>query len=445
MKGAILILGITAYVTLRALSHPWIGVVGYGTFAVLCPPWNWRWSLPELDYQKYMAVATLLGFLFTGMRRNPLPQRLLLPLLCLWGFLGLCFLSNLQSISPVKSAMFIDVFFKIILMSSLAVFVLNTGRQIAIFVGCLILAQGWNAFNINQLYFERGYININWFQWNFLDNNTYSISSLPMFFLAIGGSICAPRLWQRGLAGFIAVLQIHQIMLLQSRGTMIGALLACGLMIVFMPKTQRAIRTVLAAVVIGSILAGPPVIEEFSSAFKPQGELDSSADSRYGVWKAGAKITMDYPLLGVGPWAGERLVPHYYENYTDNRDAKALHNLLFEVSTGMGIPATILYLSFFGLPWWQHLKVWWRGGDFPEWFRIVQIGILAGIPGYWASSMFSSGALIEAPYLLMAIGIVSLYIYEYVPEEHANDQDDDEADEREFDSGEESRVYSSIK
>lgn len=412
MKGALIIIAATVYATVRAIRNPWVGVVGYATFAVLCPPWNWRWSLPDLEYQKYLAIGTLLGFLLTGLRRNRLPRHLLVPLWCLWLFLLLCYLSGMQSINPLKSSFFNEIIGKIVLMSSLVAFLLQSSRQIAILIGLLIVAQGWNAFNINQLYFERGFIQVNYFSWNFLDNNTYCVSSLPIAAMSLAAAMCAEKKWHRWIAGFIGILQIHQLMLLESRGTMIGAVLSAGLLIVFVPKTARSLRTIAIVLVLGGVLAGPPVVEEFMSSFEADDDLDSSAESRYKLWKAGAAITKDYPLLGVGPWAGQYLVPRYYEGYAGARQNKALHNLFFEVSTGMGVPALGLYLLFFGLPWWYHLRVWMRGHPLPAWFRVVQLGVLAGLPGYWLASMFSSGALIESPYLLVVIGIVSLYVLE---------------------------------
>jgi hypothetical protein len=61
-KGILLLLCIWGWTVINALRYPWIGFVGYAAFAVLCPPWNWRWGLPDLEYQKYLAVATVLGW-----------------------------------------------------------------------------------------------------------------------------------------------------------------------------------------------------------------------------------------------------------------------------------------------------------------------------------------------------------------------------------------------
>ncbi|TWU44343.1 O-Antigen ligase [Novipirellula aureliae] len=408
--GAIAVTLLAVVFCVGGLFRPWIGFVGYASFAVLCPQWNWRWSLPDLDFQKFLAVSTLLGFLMSGMARNRLARNEMMAVAALAAYLGICFLSSFQTINADSTAFFMDITWKIVLMMIVGIFVLREPVHLIWLLGTLVVAQGWNAWNINQLYFNRGFINVNDFSWNFLDNNTYSVSSVPVLAISLAALLISDKVWVRASCGLVFVLQMHQIMLLESRGTMIGALLVCACAIVWMPKTRFNWTTVTVATVIGVILAGPPVIKEFSSVFKPKDELDSSAESRFQLWKAGAAITADYPLLGVGPWGGQYLVPQYYEGYSENRGRKALHNLFFEISTGMGLPGVTCFLAFFWVPWWLHLKQRRRRVDQPSWFLWINLAMLCGIPGFWLASMFSSGALIEAPYVLTAAGICSLAV-----------------------------------
>jgi O-antigen ligase len=414
-KGIALLLGIWGFIVLKALLNPWIGFVGYAGFAVLCPKWNWRWGLPELDYQKYLAGATVLGFAFTGMRTQKLPQSVKLAISALLLYLAIAWISSFQSMNPTRSAVYLDISWKICLMGCVGIWLVDTPKKLYWFLWTLVLCQGWNAYNINELYFERGFINVYGFLWNFLDNNTYSISSLPIAAIAFA-LLMTMKDWRlRALSGLIFVLQMHQIMILQSRGTMIGGILLVALGVLFMPKNRTSVTMISVGLLLGIMLAGPSVIEEFNSSFEAEGERDSSAESRFSLWKAGAAIMADYPLLGVGPWAGEVMVPKYYEG--DVRDitgspVKALHNLFFEVGTGVGVPGLIMYLLFFFIPWTVHLQLWLKEKDRMEpWLRVSNLSVLCGLPGYWAASMFSSGALIEAPYLLIVLGCASLAMH----------------------------------
>ncbi len=424
-KGIILLLFLWVLLVLRSLQYAWIGVVGYAGFAVLCPTWNWRWGLPEWSYQKYLAGATLLSWFMAGLSQQRLTRGGIVTLVSLVAYLALSFVSSTQSINLTKSAFYIDISWKIILMVVIGTLILREPKHLMALAWVILLGQGWNAYNVNQLYYGRG-INVNWFTWNFLDNNTYSISTVPIMAIAFALMVTAGNRYARWLAGLIFVLQMHQLMFLQSRGTMLGALFLAAVAVYFMPKNRQSLTYVLGGLLAGVILAGPSVVEEFSSSFKAQGELDSSADSRYLLWKAGARIMQDYPLLGVGPWAGEMKVPQYYEGDIGGMSAKALHNLFFEVGTGSGVPALACYLLAFIIPWWQHFRLWRSDRhQFPEWMQTVNLATLCGIPGYWAASMFSSGALIESPYLLIVLATAALAVYANRLEEQELDSEDE--------------------
>jgi O-antigen ligase len=406
--GALAVLLLFASLLFGSLFRPWIGTFGYLFFAVLCPQWNWRWSLPDINFQKFIAAAALIGFLLSGMCYQRLPKWGLVALASLVGTLILNFLSGFGSIDPPKSEFFLDIFWKITLMTCLAAGVLSDLQAIRITSILLVIAQGWNAFNINQLYFQVGFLDLNSLSWNFLDNNTYAVSSLPIMGLALGLVFADQHRWTRYLAGVILVLQLHQLMLLESRGTMLGAILLCASAVVVMPKNRLNWTVVVFSAVITIVLAGPPVVQEFSSIFNSSDELDTSADSRYYLWQAGLAITLDNPMTGVGPWAGEMAVPAYYLGDMKMGKYKALHNLFFEMSTGAGIPALLLYLTFFLAVFWGHWQLWRSKFPMPPELRSVNVAILCGIPGYFLASMFSSGILIESPYVLTALGIAAV-------------------------------------
>ena len=407
-KGVIAILILWAYACIRALVNPWIGFIGYVVFVVLCPRWNWRWGWNDsIDYQKFLAGGTLLGVLLTGAWTRPLPSSARTSLFFFGVFIALVFASMFITVNEFYTGIFWDIIWKIGLISSLGVVLIDDRKKLMWFIWAMVLSQGWNAFNVNQLYYQFG-INVNYFTWNYLDNNTYSISTVPVMAVTFG-ILMVHKDWRiRLLSGLIFVLQMHQLMILQSRGTMLGGLFMVALGVFFMPKTRIAIQMTMVALGIGIFLAGPSVIEEFSSSFKSDEEMDSSAASRYQLWRAGALIMQDYPWLGVGPWGGQFVVPSYYEGLPEGSQ-KALHNLFFEIGTGSGIPALLAYLIYFFVPWLAHVKLWLSGEPkVGSWWQISNLAVLCGIPGYWAASMFSSGALIEAPYFLVTLACASL-------------------------------------
>lgn len=431
-KGVIAILILWVYACIRALLNPWVGFIGYAVFVVLCPRWNWRWGWNEsIEYQKFLAGGTVVGVLLTGALFKPLNATAKASVVCFSIFLVSVWLSSLNTLNVESTAQFWDITWKIWLMTSLGIWLIDDRKKLVWLIWALILSQGWNAFNVNQLYYEQGGINVYNFSWNYLDNNTYSISTVPVMGVVFGVLMVVKDWRLRLLAGLIFVLQMHQLMILQSRGTMIGGLCLVALGVFFMPKTRISIQMTLIATVLGVALAGPSVLEEFMSSFEATENLDSSAESRYKVWKAGASIMRDYPLLGVGPWAGQFVVPRYYEGDLGGMTQKALHNLFFEIGTGSGIPALIAYLLYFFIPWFAHFKLWRQGVlRSGTWEQAVNLGYLCGVPGYWASSMFSSGALIEPPYLLVTLGCAGLQV---AVNSRRQEDDSDSQDEEDLD------------
>ena len=266
----------------------------------------------------------------------------------------------------------------------------------------IVITQGYNAYRINEQYFQDGYSLYSFMRsWgNKGDNNLYSIFTVPPMGAAFALAIYSKKNWQRALAGAIMVLQMHQLMLMESRGTQIGALLMLALGIILMPKNRYTLTCTALGIAAGVVLAGPPVIKEFMSAFVSEGERDSSAASRLTLWKAGATITMQYPILGVGPYAGMIEVAKVAPDFPGG---KGLHNLFFEVSTGCGVPAVLLYFTFFLLPWFKVTWHYWKHRDkLSMKVGSISLALAIAIPGYMLSSMFSSGALLESSYILVA-------------------------------------------
>lgn len=413
MLAQLFIYSLFAAICLSALFRPWIGLVGFYGFVLLEPNWNWRWAIPEdQQFQPYIACCTLAGFVFSGFSGNRLDGRSKVAVGCLLGFLLLAYVSSMQSIDVTLSRFYFSNLWKVVLMAVLTVWLLNDERKILILLWVMVIAQGYSAFRINEQYFQDGY-SIYAYQRNWGskgDNNLYTIMTVPLVGCSAALALYTTVWWQRALAGGICLLQIHQIMLMESRGGMLAAIGMLGIILWKMPRNRYTLTIAGSGLLLGLALAGPPVVEEFGSIFKRAEERDGSAQSRIKLWKAGYAITKDYPLLGAGPYAGSRLVPRYYEGGLKTEN-KGLHNLLFEVTTGCGIPAAVLYFSYFGISWFSIRRIYQKSlapEDLSnEWLGAVKLAVFAGLPGYIAASMFSSGALLESSYALASIGLAA--------------------------------------
>ena len=413
MLGLVFVFLLFAVSCIGGLFRPHIGLIGYYGFALLQPQWNWRWSLPpDFPFQKYIAGATIIGFFICG-RRNRLAGATLNACLALGLFLALAFLSAQFTIGPARTQFYMSVMWKLVVMAILAVLILDTPQKLVWMMWILILAQGYNAYQINLQYFQDGVSRYAQGGWGFQgDNNGYSNVTIPIMAISASLVVFSDRTWKKTIAAAILLLQAHQIMLLESRGAMLGALAALVAFFVLVPRRQLPVKWVVAIVVATSALAGPPVVREFRSIMVERDELDDSAASRFELWDAGMRITAAHPWLGVGPDAGRFLVPMHLPRESSRSD-KALHNLLFELTTGVGIPATVLYLAFFGIPCWLGVRRLGkrRIDEGPKWSTCAALASTSGLVGYWVASMFSSGALFESSYICASVGLAAVAIH----------------------------------
>jgi O-antigen ligase len=404
--GPVFVFALFAFICIGALFRPHIGLIGYFGWAILRPEFLWRWALPEdLGLQKYIVVATVVGWALHQFPGNRIAGKQLIAVICLVIYLVLSYLSAFGTHDPVRTAIFMSVIWKIVLMAILAVKLLDSAPKIIATMWAIVIAQGFNALEINAQYFRDGYSWAYNYGWASYDSNTYSILTVAVMPMSAVLAIFSKRTMLKLFAALIFILQLHEVFLLESRGSVVGMALMFGLLWSFLPKTAVVNLTFICFIFAGVLLAGPPVVREISSIFAEQEERDSSANSRFDLWRAGLDITLSYPLLGVGPWGAETLVPQHYPGGSDE-PRKALHNLFFEVSTGSGVPATIGYIAYFFIPWISLTGLLRRARDYlPVGEKAIATAVVSSIPAYWASSMFSSGAMMEIGYIVAAFGI----------------------------------------
>lgn len=411
MLSALFVYASLLWGCIEGLRRPWVGLVIYYGFVFVEPTWNWRWSIdPEFPFQKYLAVCIFSGVLLSGLKRQQIRGAPLISFACLFGFLGLAYISSFQSIAPQTSERYLDILWKVIVFALLTTWLIDTPQKLWILLWVAAIGQGYNAYQLNWYYFHDGFCRFvygtNWGSKG--DSNVYSIYMIPV--MAMSGTLAAygRTLKQQGLALGIFVLQMHALMLLESRGTMVAGLLMAGMFVLLVKKNAKIWIVILTIAACGFILAGPSVVEEFQSAFKSDDELDSSAASRKQLWRAGALITAENPLLGVGPNAARYIVSNYLPPEL-HRDNKALHNLFFEISTGCGVPAVILFIAFFVMIWVPCILLYLtKRRQLPDWAAATCLAVGCGMPAYWLGSMFSSGALLESSYVLVALGSSTL-------------------------------------
>jgi hypothetical protein len=400
---------------------PYLGILGYVWFVSVTPQFLWRFSLldPFFDFQKYIAISTIIGFCLTGFRGSKLSGCAFYAIFSFTGYWILSFMSSFSSVEPDRSWFFVEQFSKIAVMSILLTKLLDTQKRIETMVWCVLGGIGWNAFEINRDYYSRGMSTVNQDGWAMQNANGFSLLLVMVALISLSMFISSRNAYKKVVLFLVSICCVHAIYIVESRGGMLGLIAGGMIIVLFQEKTFNNVLGFCVAGAIAVILAGPPVIKEFFSSFERDESLDASASDRLIIWKGGVRLTAENPMLGVGPWAAELPLVQYAgeTGVAKYKGRVALHNLPLEVSTGSGLPALLCYLVFFFLPVHALAKQLrsLRGSSNYG----LTCGLVAAIPAYWVSSFFNSGALLELPYLITAIGVSLLAVNDQFLENHS--------------------------
>ncbi len=404
MLGPIFVFSLVAAIGFAALRKPAWGIIGFYGFYLLDAPWNWRWSLPEgLEYQKLLVALIFIGFVLSGCRIAKQAKASKRGIAAALLFYAVCTLSTAQSIAPESSNIFMEDFWKQLFVALLGILIFDNYKDLKTLLVVAALAQGYNAYQINLDYFETGiarFARLSTWGSAGLDNNTYSLLTVPIAGISMCLGLHSSKLWFRLLFFGVTLLQIHQIMLMGSRGCMLGSLPMFAYILWKSPRTRQNIRDLAITITCVFLLAGPTVVNEFASSFESKENRDSSAESRLYLWDAGLRITLDYPMIGTGPNASRHLVPSYYEGGLSTTN-KALHNLFFDISCGTGLVGFFFYITFWFTPIIYLLRANIANTTIP---MPLHSAVIAGLIGYFVASIFSSGVLIESSYILVVTG-----------------------------------------
>ena len=158
----------------------------------------------------------------------------------------------------------------------------------------------------------------------------------------------------------------------------------------------------------------PPVLAALAFAVAP-GQIQQRAQSflnsndpasrdRKVMWKIGADMVRDHPLLGVGPVLIEPNYQAYRQKYPDavNATNPHLHNVPIQIAAVRGIPALLVWLWFIAVAardLWRQL----RRGQAPT---IAGAG-LAAIVAMLAAGMFEYN-FGDSEFLMLFLGLITL-------------------------------------
>jgi O-antigen ligase len=405
MKGLIFTYVLTYGGALISLFNPFYGLLIYICFAILKPPALWPWSVPVGNYSRIIGIAFLIGWAVNGFGDGRLGKTKPIVFAMLGYFLWIV-LSTLFSPHPELGFPIIEYMAKTILPFVAGVTLIRTWEQLKQLLWVIVGSCAYLSYEANLIYLSgrdtsRGQLLIG------LDNNSISILIATSFGLAIVMALEETVAWRRYLCFGIAAAMAHVPMFSMSRGGMLGILVSSIVAAIMVPKNARTWGFILAAIFVGSILAGPSVIDEFATSFKEESELDESARGRIDLWRDCTDAMLKHPWfgLGVAHW------PLVAESYGWTK-GKAAHSTWFQTGAELGVPGLLFLLAFYALTLLAMFRIARNKGpgDDPLPAMLARM-VIASLAGFIASASFVTVDGYELPYYVGLIGACTIKLW----------------------------------
>jgi probable O-glycosylation ligase (exosortase A-associated) len=390
-----------------ALIDPFIGLLVYVIFAILRPDDLWFWCVPHGNYSRIVAIAMLLGWVLRGFGDWRVGQArgivMCLLFFWIWTLLSYSFAGDAFEKNVEVTAMYVDRLTKIVVPFIVGVTVINSVWRARVLAWVILLCHGYLAFEMNLNYLSGR--NLVWEQgFSFMDNNGVAIAMDTLIGFAFFLGLAATYWWQKLIALMSAILMLHVVLFSFSRGGMLGLLVTGAVAFVLIPKKTFHYLIFAGMILAGIVLAGPEVRERFMSSFDSETNRDSSAQERLELWKACLDVMKNKPFFGCGPGHWQVTSSSY-----GFPEGKAAHSTWFQAGAELGVPALVALLLFYFLTarlLWPYARD--RAGESDPWFRDSARMVIASVVGFCVSSQFVTLSLLEQPYYVVLVGVVTL-------------------------------------
>jgi O-antigen ligase len=402
MKGLIFTYLLAYGGSIVSLFSPFAGFLIYVAFGVLKPEALWFWSVPPGNYSRVIFVAFALSWFLNGLGEwrfgRAAPTLIALIAYWLWLLVGAITSPNQEGAWHTFeeiSKIFLPCLMTITLIDSV-----DRLRQLA---WVIALAHGYLALEFNLQYYE-GAIYTNDWMFAGLDNNGIAITMVSALGLSFFLGITSQSWLARGAAFAAAALMAHVILFSMSRGGMLAMGVTGLVSFILIPKRPIYFAFVVIGALLVLRLAGPEVVQEFTTIFAADEERDASAESRITLTKDAIDCMLRHPVLGCGLENWGNIAPEYGWN-----KGKRVHNTWAEAGASLGVPGLLLILALYGSTVWGMIQLLRRlSQEQDPWIVGMARAVLAGLTGFIVSATFVTVDRVELPYYLILLGAGAL-------------------------------------
>lgn len=399
----LLILAIIFGGALYALKRPWIGVLLWTWVSIMNPHKEFAYAAAHQPVAMVIAICTLLGFLATQDRQNPLqssPARWL-AVFVLWTCITLP-----ASLYFEKSLPLWERSLKIYLMVFVTLALLMDRRQLQAFVYVVVLSLTF--YGVKGGVFTAvsgGAFRV----WGPLDsfiegNNEIALALIMTIPLMRYLQLTTPRRWEYWAWFGAMALTALTVLGTHSRGALLG-LTAMSLFLWW--RSERKGWGLVALLILGAVGLSfmPEHWWERMNTIKTY-DQDASALGRINAW------IMAFNLANDRPFGGGFMIyfAEVFQRYSPEPErVHAAHSIYFQVLGEHGWVGLLIFLAMGASTWLCAGRLIKNGRAQPElvWARHLGAMIQVSMVGYATGGAFLSLAYFDLPYNMMIMAVLA--------------------------------------
>ena len=394
--------GILVYLVVRAVVHPWIGILGWTWISVMNPH-KLSWTLELLPIAAIMGGATLIGLFVTRDRRQffVTPESALLIAFTLWMCITLPF-----SFYVDASMVMWNRVMKINFMILVSLMLLHSRTHIVAFVWVVAGSLGFYGVKGGLFTITTGGSDRVWGpEGTFIEgNNEMALALVMVIPLLRFLQLTATNIWVG--RGMIAAMVLCAAAALGSHSR--GALVAIAAMgFVLWTRSER--KFPMAIVILGAALVLIPFMpDEWTQRMGTikSYDTDDSAMGRINAWWVAWNVAKSN-FFGGGFWMYTYAVFAIYAPVPD--DVHAAHSIYFQILGEHGFVGLFLFMSMWFLVWIKAGRLRRIATADPRTRWVADLGAMCqvSLAGYAVGGAFLSLAYYDMPYNILVIVVVA--------------------------------------
>jgi len=244
-----------------------------------------------------------------------------------------------------------------------------------------------------------------------LGNSAYlAIYFLFNVFIALWLALTEKLSWLKWLLIALAVLEAVLIFFTETRGTVLGLIIALALASFLTAVTagKTARRYAAGAFVLILVLVGGFYLARNSAFVQGNHALQrvatislSDGSTRFTIWRMALQGVAERPLTGWGQEGFNYVFNKYYDPslYAQEPWFDRAHNAFIDWLSAGGVPGFLLYLSLFGSALW----LLWRSSELS---RPERIALTAALAGYAVHNLFVFDNLYSYVYFFALLALI---------------------------------------